>query len=150
MTTLEEIQRMWAEDSRWSHENNLGWENARLDPMHAKYYNILVAERYRLKYLQDELSLLERDKRIWYFDGHDEVSRAKGWEMHPKGKLKVKADLEYWLPADKELQEFGKKVFAQEQKIEYLVKICDSISFRHIKLTNAQKWLSFKNGESSR
>jgi hypothetical protein len=150
MTTLEEIQEMWADDSVWNHEINLGWENSRLDPMHAKYYNILIAERYKLKFMQDEQKILERDKRIWYLDGHDEVSRAKGWEMHPKGKLKIKADLELWLPADKEIQLMSKKIFSQEQKIEYLVKICDSISFRHIKITNALRWLSFKNGESFR
>jgi hypothetical protein len=147
-TSHAELDKMWHEDSRWNHEADFNKESTRTDRLHAKYVRILRDERLHLHILESNLAVLNRDKCFFYMDGHDEVTRARKWELPPGDRTVLRTDLKWVVPADRDFIEAQGKVVAQEAKVEMLVSIIKQLNNRHWGIKNSIQWIEFLHGKN--
>jgi Recombination, repair and ssDNA binding protein UvsY len=147
-TTHAEIDRMWAEDCIWNPEGDFNHESARSDRLHAKYVAILRNERRHLHTLESALARLNREKSYFYMDGHDEVTRAKKWELPPGDRTVLRTDLKWVVPGDEDIIEAKGHVASQEAKVEMLVNIVKKLNDRGWGIKNSIKWIEFQSGKN--
>lgn len=142
--TLDEILKEWEKDCKID-QTELGSESTKIPELHNKYLKIRSMERLSLLQLQkkhDELYQLRCD---WYMGKlSDEDLKIQKWEPNP---LRVMADdLKYRMRADKLMADSSIRIAAQEEKINTLDSILNSINGRSFIINNAIKWLQFING----
>jgi hypothetical protein len=141
---LEEIQSLWAQDSKID-SSNLGDESLKIPSLHSKYFRILTEERLRLKKLSSDYKGLYR-LRHEFFTGiiSNEDLKERGWKPNP---LKIlRSDLPIYLESDQELVDLSLKIGIQEEKLDFLKDIIKSINNRNYIITNSINWLKFSNG----
>jgi len=128
--TLEELHDEWDKDSKFNQLNIPGEVQKNLE-LHSKYWRILTAEQF--KYAQQEivLSQLKHDKLEFYMHGHDEVTRAKGWELPPKGRITVREDAKRTTEIDKEVIQKTLSFAVVSSKVKFLESIIHQINNRN-------------------
>jgi hypothetical protein len=141
---LEDIFAEWDKDSQLD-RTKLDIIALGLPQTHAKYIKILSHERMLLLKHEAEYKELKLAKQIFYVDGPDEETNAKGWGVPPKGRI-VKSELTPWLEADKDIISLSLKIGLQKEKIEVLKSIVDIISRMGYQLRSAIDWAKFQNG----
>lgn len=145
---LEDIMDMWDKDSHID-RSQLDVESLKIPQLHHKYYKVLLSEIVRLKTMQLTLTSLKKDKEEFYVDGPNEETKAKGWTSPPKGRIMrgARPDLDSYIQADQDVQLLVLKIAAQNEKVEYLKSIIDSINRRTFVIKNALEFLRFTNGQ---
>jgi hypothetical protein len=114
--------------------------------MHAKYIRILSHERLVLKKLEADYKQLKLEKQEFYIDGPTKDQIDKGWELPAKGRI-VKSEAGPYIEADKDIINLSLKIGMQQEKIEVLRSIVDTISRLGFQVKSAIEWTRFMSGQ---
>lgn len=142
---LDEIQKMWADDSRID-ETNLGQESARVPKLHAKYLNLLTNNRLVMRRTEADYLRMRRNKYKYYRGEmtRDELEQL-GWDQW-QGVKPIKNEMDEFLATDADL-------ILLQDKLEYyktvnyqLEAIVKSISSRTWDIKSSIEWYKFTNG----
>jgi hypothetical protein len=146
--TLEQVLEMWKEDGKID-QTHLDGTTVKNAILHGKYLEMLSHTRLRLRKKENELADLEKDKFL-YYNGKmtkDEMD-VRGWPYDPfKGLVKpLKGDLEFWVRADKDLQELKMAIEYLKTLFEAIEQIMENIKWRHQAIKNCIDWRKFQEG----
>jgi hypothetical protein len=140
--TFEELQDEWDTDSVID-STKIGNESIRTTKLHAKYLRIHSREKMKLLSLQHRYKILRGEKKEFFINPTREVMQEKNWKIPERGKI-LKSDIESFLDIDSELLELELKIGVQQEKVEYLKSILQSINGRSFVIKNyieERKWL---------
>lgn len=142
---LEDILAEWDKDSQLD-RTKLDTVSLGLPQMHAKYIRILSHERLLLRKHEADYKTLKFDKHDFYVDGPSEDT-PKTWiqQAPPRGRI-IKTDVGRYMEADKDLINLSLRIGMQQEKIEILKSIVDTISRLGFQVKNAIDWMRFQNG----
>jgi len=139
---LEQIQRMWTEDSVIN-QDELDTESLRVPQLHAKYfniYNVSLALRKNAE-RQHNTILLER-RRYYQGKAEDQVYIDEPFPY----KVRDKEDLKLHLDTDERLQRCKDKIDYYDMMLRYIEDILKQISNRTYQIKNAIEWRRFTAG----
>jgi hypothetical protein len=142
--TLDEILAMWEVDSRVDY-SEVGRCSADIPILHHKYLKQHSHERLRLRKMQEDLKVLRHQKHLFYLDGPDEETEARGWRLPPKGRI-LKGEVQQYVDTDQDVVKATLALAYQNEKVDVLGSIMGSINFRSNALKNAVEWEKFKVG----
>lgn len=145
MTTLEEINAMWAEDSKVD-KSELGTEALRGPLLHAKYYKMFSRERLTLKRDTAALKQFAHKKFVFYSQGPTAETQALGWKLPPCGKI-LKGEAREYVECDEEVVQFTLAVAEQAEKVELLDSIIKALKDRGYAIKTCLDWVKFCNGQ---
>jgi len=147
MTELENILSMWKEDCVID-DHHLDKASRETPKLHAKYLDILVNAKLRLKRSEMKQKTLLKDKWL-YYNGKmsQEEIVEKGWDPDPFNGLKVmKGEMDYYYDSDPEIQKSEELIQYWKSVIEALTSIIDNIKWRHQNINNMIRWRQFQEG----
>ena len=140
---LSEIQDQVKRDLKIN-DLELDFESLRIPSLHTKYLQILTENSLKLKKANGELSVLKRNKWIYYTGkAPEEVYKEKG--DFPL-KLKTKDEERTFIEADEEFQKKKTEVEYYETVVDYLQEIVKQIGQRNFQIKNAIEWRKFEAG----
>ena len=142
---LETIQAEWETDSVIN-QLQLADESNKIPRLHSKYWKILILERAKLKTLEAELKCLTNDKFCFFLNGHDEDTRARGWELPARGKIVVKDEAKMLVDTDKEVVDLTLKVSIQREKCLFVEDIIKNVHNRSFIIRNTIEFIKFQAG----
>ena len=146
--TLDEIKKEWSIDCEID-DIELDKASLIVPRLHAKYSGLLSEKQLLLKQYGLKYSSLLKDKWLWY-NGKMDEGRIKelGWEPDPFDGLKVmKADMQIWYNADKELQEMNARIEYLKVTVDYLKECLNNVTWRHQTIKNTIEWRKFMSGQ---
>lgn len=143
---LDDIFNEWSKDSQISLLDITG-ESVRTGSLHAKYWRLLSTERLILTRLETEHKTLIEEKRNFFMDGEDEETRAKGWQLPPKGRIIHKDEAMRLVLIEKDVIDLTLKISMYKEKVELLKSIIDRINKREFTIANIIKWKKWEQGE---
>lgn len=143
---LEDILAEWDKDCQLD-RTKLDIVSLGIPQMHAKYVRLLSHERLVLKKFEADFKVLKLDKHDFYVDGPNEET-PKNWIEESKafGKRVLKADAGRYLEADKDIINMSLKIGMQQEKIEVLKSIVETIGRLGFQVKSAIDWMRFQNG----
>ena len=135
---LEDIMKEWEVDAPIDNQN-LDGESLKIPNLHAKYMEMYTKEKRPFREVKRKWKVLF--KKRW------EVIIAKQGRP-PDHNIRIsKSELEkYYVAADSELQEFEALINDQEDKVDYLSGVLDTIKNRNWQIKNAIDWSKFQIG----
>jgi len=142
--TLDEIHEEWSKDAHIERDL-LDEESRKIPQLQSKYFKMYSTERMRLKSMEFKYKELYKLKYEYYMGTiADEDLMENGWEPNP---LKIlKADVNMYIEADKDVIESLQKKAMQQEKVDTLDSIIRSINTRGFQIKNAIDWTRFTNG----
>jgi hypothetical protein len=142
--TLEDIFAEWDKDSQLD-RTKLDQVSLEVPKLHSKYIKILAHERLLFKKYEADYKELRLEKQEFYVDGPTEEQVAKGWEAPAKGRI-LKSDAGPYIEADKDIIKLSLRIGMQQEKIEVLKSIVDTVSRLGFQVKNAIDFMRFMNG----
>jgi hypothetical protein len=140
---LSEIQDQVKRDLKIN-DLELDIESLRIPRLHTKYLQLLTENSLKLKKSSGELSVLKRNKWIYYTGkASEEVYKEKG--DFPL-KLKTKDEERTFIEADEDIQKKKTEVEYYETVVDYLQEIVKQIGQRNFQIKNAIEWRKFEAG----
>ena len=140
---LSEIQDQVKRDLKIN-DLELDIESLRIPALHTKYLQLLTENSLKLKKANGELSVLKRNKWIYYTGkASEEVYKEKG--DFPL-KLKTKDEERTFIEADEDIQKKKTEVEYYETVVDYLQEIVRQIGQRNFQIKNAIEWRKFEAG----
>lgn len=140
---LSEIQDQVKRDLKIN-DLELDIESLRIPALHTKYLQLLTENSLKLKKANGELSVLKRNKWIYYTGkAPEEVYKEKG--DFPL-KLKTKDEERTFIEADEDIQKKKTEVEYYETVVDYLQEIVKQIGQRNFQIKNAIEWRKFEAG----
>jgi len=140
---LSEIQDQVKRDLKIN-DLELDIESLRIPALHTKYLQLLTENSLKLKKANGELSVLKRNKWIYYTGkASEEVYKEKG--DFPL-KLKTKDEEKTFIEADEDIQKKKTEVEYYETVVDYLQEIVRQIGQRNFQIKNAIEWRKFEAG----
>lgn len=144
MTSLQEIENLWAVDCKMD-RTQLDVEALKQAELHNKYYKIYLKERIVLK--SEELSLCSFVKlKTEYYQGKLDAQTLKEYNWEQFQLTILKADIDLYLSADKEIQEKKLRIAIQKEKVDFLHSIINSINNRGFAIKNSIDFLRWTQG----
>ena len=142
MISLDEIQKMWNEDSNIDIDD-LHNESLKVPSLHAKYYEIynnisLLRKRAETQYKQKKL------ERYNFYSGKAPLEVYKE-EPFPY-KVRDKEGMQRHIDADENLSEIFMKIEYYDTMLKYLEEIIKMISSRTYQIKNSIDFLRFQSG----
>ena len=141
---LEEIYDLWESDSKID-KTELAGESLKIPQLHHKYYKIYSNERLVLKKLNAEYKQLRLAKFEFFTQGPNEETDEKGWELPAAGRV-LKADVQNYIDADKDIINLSLKIGLQEEKVDFLESIIRTLNNRGYNIHTALEFIKFTNG----
>lgn len=141
---IEELMEMWDTDS-YIDPTELGDMSRIIPKLHAKYYNILIREKLKLRRFEAQMKTLKLEKHEFYTQGPNEETRAKGWKMPAKGMI-LKADLPLYMEADEDIITLSLKIGIQQEICSFLDSAIWQLKDRGYNIKNAIEWHKFTHG----
>jgi hypothetical protein len=141
--TFEELQDEWDVDSTIDN-TKVGEESIRTPKLHSKYLRLYSAERLKLLKYQHKYKKLRGEKKEFFVNPTKEIMQEKNWKIPERGKI-LKSDIESFLDMDNELLDIELKIGVQQEIVEYLKAILQSINGRSFVIKNfieERKWLN--------
>ncbi len=146
---LETIHDLWATDSVID-ESALDAESLKIPQITSKYLKQFSIERMRLRQMEGEHKRLELEKREFYTQGPTEEQHKKGWALPARGKIStgmvLKDDVKAYLEGDEHLIKSLLEIAYQQEKVDLLTKIVDSLNKRSFHIKNAIEFLRWTQG----
>ena len=142
---LEALQAEWEKDSKLN-LLDIASESAKIPALHSKYWKIMMSERLKLRKFEADLKQLSNDKFWFFLHGHDEDTRAKGWELPARGKITVKEEAKQLVDSDNEVITLTLKIAALREKCLFLEDIIKSVHNRSYTINNIIQWKKFEAG----
>ena len=145
--TLDELKKQWKEDCEI---DDIELDNASLEvpKLHAKYSELLTDSIVALKGTQLEYKLLLKDKWMW-FNGKMDEDRINelGWSHDPFDGLKImKNDINIFMDADEDVMKIRTKIDYLQEKIDFVKRCMENITWRHQTIKNTIEWRKFMSG----
>lgn len=140
--TFEEIQNEWDRDSKID-STNIGNESIKTPQLHSKYIKLYFAEKTKLLKNQHKYKILRAEKKEFFINPTKEVMQEKKWKIPDRGKI-LKSEIEFFLDYDTELLEMELKIGVQQEIVDYIKSILQSINGRTFVIKNfieERKWL---------
>ena len=144
---LDEIKEMWSKDCEID-DIELDKSSLEVPKLHAKYSELLTDSIVQLRNLQLKNKLLMKDKWLW-FNGKFDEARIKelGWQDDPFDGLKImKSDMQVFFDADKDIIKLKAQLDYHQEKIEFIKRCMDNITWRHQTIKNTIEWRKFMAG----
>ena len=144
LTLIENIYEMWSEDSNID-TLALDEESLKIPVLHSKYVRLLTDERRHLNKMKETHNILKRDK-IEYYSGKmcEEDLEERGWK--PLDVRILKSDVPKYVEGDKAIVRHLIQISEQNEKVQLLVSILDTIKWRSQQIKNAIEWRKFLGG----
>lgn len=145
MTTLKEINDMWAEDAKIS-ELELDKASLGIPMLHAKYLELLVSAKLKLRKAESESNAM-RSKKYKYFRGEmtKEELEAEGWEQYLGAKI-MKSEMAEYLQNDSDMNKFDDRISYYNTMVYTLEQIMRSLNSRTWDIKNSIEFMKFKGG----
>ena len=144
---LDEIKEMWSKDCEID-DIELDKSSLEVPKLHAKYSELLTDSIVQLRNLQLKNKLLMKDKWLW-FNGKLDEARIKelGWQDDPFDGLKImKSDMQVFFDADKDIIKLKAQLDYHQEKIEFIKRCMDNITWCHQTIKNTIEWRKFMAG----
>ena len=144
---LDEIKEMWSKDCEID-DIERDKSSLEVPKLHAKYSELLTDSIVQLRNLQLKNKLLMKDKWLW-FNGKLDEARIKelGWQDDPFDGLKImKSDMQVFFDADKDIIKLKAQLDYHQEKIEFIKRCMDNITWRHQTIKNTIEWRKFMAG----
>jgi len=141
---LNELREMVSTDLEMD-RTELDLESIKTPQLHNKYLILFTDETLLLKKMQGDYKTLRRDKWLYYTGkmSEDEL-RQREWEPFPLNILR--ADIDQFIEADKDLIILSHRISLQEEKVKYLEGVVKIINNRQWYIRSAIDWAKFSNG----
>ena len=141
---LNELREMVSTDLEMD-RTELDLESIKTPQLHNKYLILFTDETLLLKKMQGDYKTLRRDKWLYYTGkmSEDEL-RQREWEPFPLNILR--ADIDQFIEADKDLIILSHRISLQEEKVKYLEGVVKIINNRQWYIRSAIDWDKFSNG----
>jgi hypothetical protein len=140
--TLDEIQRLWEEDSNIN-PDNLHLESLKIPQLHAKYYKIYNNIVLLKKKSVEDYSKLKKE-RYEYYSGK---SSQEVYSEEPfPFKVRDKESMNRYLDSDEKLSNIRLKNEYYDSVLKYLEDIIKTIHNRSFQIKNAIDWQRFQAG----
>ncbi len=148
MLDLNKIMEMWEEDSKID-KYNLD-VTARDDAvLHSKYLNLYNQARMNLKYQEQKMAIMLKEKWLYYNGKFDKAALDKRhWKYDPFDGMTtpLKSDMHYYFNSDPDMQELELKIEGLKVIRDSLKDIMDSVKWRSTTIKNIITWQIFTNG----
>jgi hypothetical protein len=120
-------------------------ESSRTPQIHNKYLVMFMDEKLKLKRMNNELSVLRRNKWLYYTGrmSQEELTQF-GWEPFELNILKTEAD--DMIESDIDYIKASEKVNFQEEKVNYLESVIKIVQNRQWQIRAMIDWLKFTQG----
>jgi hypothetical protein len=120
-------------------------ESSRTPQIHNKYLVMFMDEKLKLKRMNNELSVLRRNKWLYYTGrmSQEELTQF-GWEPFQLNILKTEAD--DMIESDADYIKASEKVNFQEEKVNYLESVIKIVQNRQWQIRAMIDWLKFTQG----
>lgn len=146
--TLDDILKMWAEDSKID-EVNLDVTSMKSAQLHAKYLELYSLSKLQFKKGELGMAVLKKDKWL-YYNGKmsKEDMDSRGWNYDPfAGMAKpLKSDMDLFYETDADISKLKMKLDYQQTIVESLKDILDNIKWRHTHIKNMIDFRRFTAG----
>lgn len=141
---LNELREMVSTDLEMD-RTELDLESIKTPQLHNKYLILFTDETLLLKKMQGDYKTLRRDKWLYYTGkmSEDEL-RQREWDPFPLNILR--ADIDQFIEADKDLIILSHRISLQEEKVKYLEGVVKIINNRQWYIRSAIDWAKFSNG----
>lgn len=145
--TLDEIIKMWAEDSVID-SKNLDTTSIKSAALHAKYLELYSVAKLQLKKQDWTMAVLKKDKWLYYNGKMSKEEMDKfGWPYDPFNGLTkpLKSDMDMFYETDPDISKLKMQMDYQTAVVDALKEIMDNIKWRHstIKtILDAQKFMA--------
>ena len=140
---IDSIYEEWGKDSEID-KTELGDESIRIPKLHHKYYQIYTAEKMLLRKYDADMRKLKLDKYEFYTMGPNEDT-PKDWKLPPRGMI-LKTDIPMYIEGDKDIIDLSLRIGIQQEKVEFIKSIIDSISKRGFLLKTIHDDRKFMSG----
>jgi hypothetical protein len=145
MTKLEEILKLWDEDSVID-STEPGKELLKIPTLHNKYLRILVNHRLTMKRINFDYSRMRKVKEEYYNGSLSQEELAEyGWEPFLLN-VKTKHGIEKYIESDKELIRFLEKRMYHDEAVAVCESILQELKNRHWELKSYIDWERFISG----
>jgi ABC-type enterochelin transport system ATPase subunit len=120
-------------------------ESSRTPQLHNKYLVMFMDEKLKLKRMNNELSVLRKNKWLYYTGrmSQEELTQF-GWEPFELNILKTEAD--DMIESDADYIKASEKVNFQEEKVNYLESVIKIVQNRQWQIRAMIDWLKFTQG----
>lgn len=125
---------MWEEDSKID-STDLGGESLRIPSLHAKYCRLYSLEKVVLTKLKGTYKSLRLEKYEFLINPTKEKVDL-GWIIPPQGKL-IKSEVGQYLESDTDLINLELQLSVQQEKVDMLKSILDTLKTRGLLIKNA-------------
>jgi len=141
-----DIYDMWGKDSQID-TLALDEESLKIPILHSKYVRLLIDERRKLNKMKESHNILKRDK-IEYYGGKmcKEDLEERGWV--PLDIRILKSDVPKYVEGDRDIVKHLIQISEQNEKVQLLVSILDTIKWRSQQIKNAIEWRKFLGGSN--
>lgn len=142
--TLDELKNMIKKDLEID-QTALDAESSRTPQIHNKYLVMFMDEKLKLKRMENELSVLRRNKWLYYTGrmSKEELDQH-GWEPFELNILKNEAD--QMIESDTDYIKASEKVNFQQEKVNYLEDVVKIVNNRQWQIRSIIDWLKFTQG----
>jgi len=140
--TLDEIQKLWEEDSKID-PDNLHLESIKIPQLHSKYYKIYNNIVLLKKKAAEDYNKAKKD-RYEYYSGKAS-SDIYAEEPFPF-KVRDKESMARYIDSDEKLSTIRLKNQYYDSMLNYLEDIIKSIHNRSFQIKNAIEWQKFQAG----
>jgi hypothetical protein len=138
---ITEIETMWEEDSKID-PDNLHLESIKIPSLHSKYYQIY--NNISLLKKLEENKFIELQKNKWlYYSGK---ASPEVYKETPFDHRVMKADLDKYMSADKDMIKSRTKIDYYQLMIKFLESILKSIETRTYAIKNSIEFMKFTAG----
>jgi antirestriction protein len=138
---ITEIETMWEEDSKID-PDNLHLESIKIPSLHSKYYQIY--NNISLLKKLEENKFIELQKSKWlYYSGK---ASPEVYKETPFDHRVMKADLDKYMSADKDIIKSRTKIDYYQLMIKFLESILKSIETRTYVIKNSIEFMKFTAG----
>jgi hypothetical protein len=120
-------------------------ESSRTPQIHNKYLVMYMDEKLKLKRMENELSVLRRNKWLYYTGrmSKEELDQF-GWEPFELNILKNEAD--QMIESDSDYIKASEKVNFQSERVNYLEDVVKIVNNRQWQIRSIIDWLKFTQG----
>ena len=141
---LDELKTMIKKDLEID-QTALDAESSRTPQIHNKYLVMFMDEKLKLKRMENELSVLRRNKWLYYTGrmSKEELDQH-GWEPFELNILKNEAD--QMIESDTDYIKASEKVNFQQEKVSYLEDVIKIVNNRQWQIRSIIDWLKFTQG----
>lgn len=144
---LEDIEKMWALDSVID-STDLGRCSLDIPKLHAKYYQILLAEKRNLYVLTEKKESLEGILESYFLKTMTTQERIEANLPDFLDKKVLKTEVDKYISRWPEIIQLNLKIAIQLDKIEFLKDINKMIHNRSFTIKDAISWLQYTAGQS--